>query len=236
MINIKRFIFLITLVSCVFYSDNTIAQKINQFNAQNQRTGLWRKYYSNQSIRYEGNFENGKEVGVFKFYDKDNYSFPVIIKRYSKTSDSVNVEFYTKKGWLQSKGKFLDKSRVGLWEYFFEDGKILSTEEYHQGKLHGELKNYYPNGKITEHTIYRNGMKNGFSRKYSSDGILIEEVHYKNDLLDGLAKYFELNGNLKERGSYKAGKKARKWEYFMDGEVVDKEKAKDKNQFKKNKQ
>jgi antitoxin component YwqK of YwqJK toxin-antitoxin module len=37
---------------------------------------------------------------------------------------------------------------------------------------------------------------------------------------NGLAKYFELNGNLKETGFYKNGKRAGKWEYYLDGELA----------------
>ncbi|PQJ78175.1 toxin-antitoxin system YwqK family antitoxin [Polaribacter porphyrae] len=235
MINIKRLVNVFLVLVIFFLSDSILAQKINQFDANKKRTGVWRKYYPNKTIRYEGQFKNGKEIGVFKFYEKSNSQFPIIIKRYSDYKDTIAVEFYTIKGRLQSKGFFINKTRVGEWQYYFKNNKLMSKEFYHQGKLHGKIVNYYPNGKPTEIVFYKNGLKDGLSKKYSSDGILIEELNYEKDKLNGLAKYYELNGNLKEKGVYKNGKRIGKWEYFMDGEVADDEELKKKKKFTKKK-
>lgn len=228
MLNIKRLLFVSVLFTCFFSSFKINAQKINQLNNEKQRTGTWVKYYPNEQIRYSGQFENGKEIGVFKFYDVSSSQHPVIIKTYTKNEDAVLVEFYTIKGKLQSKGSFLGKNRIGNWTYYFTDGKIMSEEVYKQGKLDGKLVNYYPNGKATEITFYKDGLKDGLSQKYSSDGILIEEITFKKGIQNGPAKYFELNGNLKEAGSYKEGKRVGEWEYYLDGEVTSEENIKNK--------
>ncbi len=236
MISLKKYLKTFLFFSFFFVSTIHFAQKINQFDANKQRTGIWKKYHANQNIRYEGEFKNGKEIGVFKFYDESSPQFPTIIKKYSEKTDSVAVEFYLPNGKLQSKGFFIDKNRVGKWHYFFQDGKIMSEEYYHQGKLDGKLVNYYPNGKPTEITNYKNGLKQGISQKYSSDGILIEEVFYENNVLNGVAKFFELNGNLREKGIYKDGKKFGKWEFFIDGEITSEDEKNKKNLFTKKKQ
>jgi antitoxin component YwqK of YwqJK toxin-antitoxin module len=234
MINIKRLFLVFAFFTCFFKTADVCAQKINQFNKNKQRTGVWKKYYSNNRIRYSGAFENGKEVGVFKFYDISSSKHPVIIKTYSKKNDSVLVEFYTIKGILESKGYFFNKNRIGLWEYYFLDGKRMSEEFYREGKLDGKLLNYYPNGKAAEISLYKNGFKNGVSEKYSSAGVLIESVEYIDDKPNGVAKYYELNGNLKETGTYKNGKRVGKWEFYLDGEVANEKDLKQKKSaFKK---
>ncbi|WP_439131218.1 toxin-antitoxin system YwqK family antitoxin [Polaribacter sp.] len=220
MLNIKRLSFVLLFSTFFFATIDSNAQKINQFNDNNKRTGVWRKYHPNKRIRYTGRFKNGKEIGVFKFYDITDSKYPTIIKKFSATSDSVDVSFYSVNGVLKSKGFFVDKKRVGAWEYYFSDGKIMSKEFYKDGKLEGELINYYPNKKPAEITEYKNGLKNGVSKKYSSDGVLIEEVEYKDGKPNGLAKYFELNGDLRETGMYKNGKREGKWEFYMDGEIA----------------
>lgn len=234
MINIKRLLGI--YLYCAFFLSGFVlySQKINQFDTNKKRTGVWKKYYKNKQLRYEGQFKNGKEVGVFKFYSESNSGFPSIIKRYHEQNDSVQVEFYTTKGKLQSKGNFINKNRVGKWLYYFESGKLMSIEHYNNGKLDGELINYYPNGKPTEITNYKNGEKEGLSKKFSSDGILIEEVNYANNKLNGLGKYYELNGNLKEKGMYKNGKRVGKWEFYLNGEVADDKDLQKKKKFKKN--
>lgn len=230
MLNIKRLSFILVFFAC-FLCEKSNAQKINQFNANKQRTGVWKKYYPNNKIRYSGTFLNGKEIGVFKFYDDSSSQSPVIIKTFSDTSNQVLVEFYTSTGILESKGYFIDKKREGQWIYYFKDGKKMSEEFYKDGKLEGKLINFYPNGKTTEVTIYKNGLKEGSSKKFSSDGVLIEDVTFSNGKPNGVAKYFELNGNLKEIGSYKDGKRVGKWEYYLDGEIAPEEENKRKNTF-----
>jgi len=228
MIHIKGLFFVFTFFACFFMNETIIAQKINQFDDNKQRTGVWEKKYANNKIRYSGAFRNGKEIGVFKFYDISSSQFPVIIKTYSNESSSVLVQFYSLKGKLQSKGYFINKDRIGAWIYYFKDGKKMSEEFYKEGKLEGQLVNYYPNGKATEISFYKNGLKDGTSQKFSSKGILIEEVTFKNGTLNGIAKYFELNGSLKETGSYLKGKRTGKWEYYLDGEVAPDENIKKK--------
>ena len=228
MINIKRLLFVFAFFTCFFISETIIAQKINQFDVNKKRTGVWQKKYPNNRIRYSGTFKNGKEIGIFKFYANSSSQHPTIIKTYSNNKETVLVEFFKTNGILESKGYFLNKKRVGQWTYYFKDGKIMSEEFYTNGKLEGKMTNFYPNGKEAEISNYRNGLKDGTSKKFSSKGVLIEEVTFRNGKPNGIAKYFELNGNLKEEGMYKDGKREGKWEFYLDGEIASDEDIKHK--------
>ena len=209
------------------------AQEINQFTKDKKRTGVWKKYYSNKRIRYVGSFLNGKEVGVFKYYDITTSKHPTIIKEFSPTSDSAKVSYYNLDGKLRTKGIMVKKNRIGRWVYYFPNGAIFSEEFYKDGKLEGELKNYYKNGNILEITQYSNGMKNGVSKKFSDQQVLIEKVTYENDILDGKGMYFELNGDLKEEGYYSKGKRIGKWEFYIGGKKVSKKEIKEGQKFNK---
>ena len=233
MINIKRLFFILAFFACFFTSEACNAQKINQLDSSGKRTGVWIKYHPNKRIRYKGTFENGKEVGVFKFYDIVDSKYPIIIKKFSRNSESVRAQFFTINGKLQTEGAFIGRDRVGNWKYFRPDGKLVTEENYKNGKLHGEQITYYPDGQVTEFSIYKNGLKHGTASKYSSKGILIEEIEYKNDQPNGIAKYFELNGVLKETGTYKNGNRIGEWEFYLDGEIATDEEKKKKNKFKK---
>lgn len=236
MINIKRLVFLFTFFACFFTSENLSAQKINRLNANKERVGVWKKYYSNKRIRYVGQFEDGKEVGVFKFYDITSSKHPVIIKTFFENSDSLYVQFFTLSGKIETEGVLNGRKRAGNWKYFYPDGTIMSEENYVNGKLEGVQIIYYQDGKVTEFATYKNGLLDGVISKYSSKGILIEEVVYKKGLLNGLAKYFELNGNLKETGSYRNGLRVGQWEYYMDGEVATEKDLKEENKFTRKKE
>lgn len=230
----KNIHFIIFIVSVCFGSLTINAQKINQFNEDHKRTGVWKKYHSNNRIRYIGTFVNGKEVGSFKYYDITSSKHPTIIKDFLINSDSAKVRYYNLDGKLRSIGYMIGRNRVGKWIYYFPNGNLFSEETYVNGKLEGELKNYYKNGKVLEITEYEKGKKNGFSKKFSDKGILIEEVHYLNDKLHGKGKYFELNGDLKEEGIYKNGLRDGKWEFYIGGEISTEKEKKKANKFDKN--
>ncbi|MFQ3296992.1 MAG: antitoxin component YwqK of YwqJK toxin-antitoxin module [Polaribacter sp.] len=228
MISKKRLFFILTFFTCYFISENCNAQKINQFNTNKERTGVWKKYHPNKRIRYTGNFKEGKEFGVFKFYDITTSEKPVIVKTFYENSDSLLVQFYSLKGNIKTEGVLIGRKRVGAWKYFYANGTLMSKENYRNGLQHGDQLVYYPDGKVTERADFKNGWLDGVSSKFSSKGILIEEITYKDGKPNGLAKYFELNGNLKETGVYKKGKRVGNWEYYLDGELAP---VKKKNKF-----
>jgi len=223
MISIKR-LFIATLVCTFFFISNIVAQKVNQFDADGKRTGVWKKKYPNGKLRYTGSFLNGKEIGTFKFYENNSNNFPHITKEYKATSDTATVKFFNKDGDVKTIGKMIGKNRVGAWTYYFSNKNIFSEEFYNNGKLEGVLKNYYANGQVTEIAEYKNGLKNGVSKIYTENGVLIEEVIYVDGKLNGPAKYYDLKGQIKETGVYKDNKKDGKWEFYIDGQVSDKPK------------
>ncbi|HKJ06677.1 MAG TPA: hypothetical protein VJ970_04340 [Flavobacteriaceae bacterium] len=205
----KKLLLVLFILSATFVFSQ---QTINQLNAKGEKTGIWKKYYPNKNIRYQGQFVNGKEVGVFKFYSKNTSKHPIAIKTYAEKTDSVAVQFFTEKGVLQSEGKMIDKRRVGLWKYYHKKSKeLLSVENYNNGKLDGEVKTFYKNGTVTEHLHYKKGIKHGVAKRFSSEGILLEKLTYKEGVLHGDAVFYNTNGDLIMSGKYKNGEKVGDW-------------------------
>ena len=153
-ITITRAVFFLLFSLFFFGTIATKAQNINKLTKDNKRTGIWKKYYTNKRIRYEGTFIDGKEVGVFKYYDITTSKHPTIIKEFSKKTDSAKVSYFNLDGKLRTKGVMIGKKRVGKWIYFFPNQKLFSEEYYVDGKLEGKLINYYNNGKVLEITEY----------------------------------------------------------------------------------
>ena len=59
-----KFLSLFLIVTSLVY-----AQDINQFDENGKRHGVWKKNFEGtKQLRYEGQFDHGKEVGEFKFY------------------------------------------------------------------------------------------------------------------------------------------------------------------------
>lgn len=210
----------VLLLICISFH-NGIAQEINQTDSEGERHGVWKKFYDNNRIRYEGEFEHGREVGVFKFYSAAQSDTPLVVKTYSKETDSIAVQFFTEKGVLESEGKMIGKERIGKWLYYHKDGKqVMIEEHYKNNMLNGTYKIFYPNGKLTKIAHYKDDVLDGNSKKYAQDGVLIEDLNYKNGVLNGPAAFYETNGNIKQKGVYEDDLKVGVWEFYTDGALT----------------
>jgi len=196
--------------------------EINQLDANEKRHGVWRKYYSNKRIRYQGKFDHGKEIGVFKFFSAASSEHPIVIKKFKADNSIADVSFYTENGTLLSKGKMEGKNRIGKWLFYHEDGKtVMSEENYSNGKLDGEYKTFYKSGKSTEIAYYKDGLLDSVYRKYSIKGHLYQHFTYKEGKLNGKAVYYSRKtGVLTTKGEFKNNLRVGTWENYVDGELV----------------
>ncbi len=199
----------------------TAQSSLNQFDVTGKRHGEWKKLHQNGNIRYKGNFNHGKEVGTFKFYAITGEIHPVVIKEFRTNTTITDVQFFSSKGVLESQGQMDGKKRVGIWTYFFSDGKtVLSTEFYKNGLLDGAFKIYYKSGKLTEVSQYKLGKLHGKLIRYSDQGVENENLTYKEGIMHGFAIIYDEKGEVFAKGNYENGIKTGVWEFNMDGEMV----------------
>lgn len=218
MLQVKSlFFFLILLMSGA-----SIAQEnINQLDVQGRRTGVWKKYYDNKNIRYEGQFFEGKEIGVFNYFSEQNTKHPMLVKSFSEGSDIAKVSYFYEDGMLQSEGSMNGLNRIGKWTYYNTDGKtIVSEENYENGLLNGIATTFFSAGKKAQTAMYKNGELHGNLLRYSSEGIVLDDLHYENGKLHGPAKYYNVAGKLVRKGTYENDLKVGNWEYFENGEAT----------------
>lgn len=205
----------------IFSSSALLAQEINQLDSNGKRHGLWQKNFdASDQLRYEGQFEHGKEIGTFKFYCDDCKTQPMVIKEFSSKNEVAHVRYYTKSGKLVSEGKMDGKNRIGEWVYYHEKSESVMTREFYvAGTLDGRKTTHYPNGQITEELNYKNGSREGANNYYAPDGVLLKKLQYINDQLHGPAEYYDAAGNLSIKGQYVKGKKHGLWKYYKNGKV-----------------
>ena len=201
------------------------AQDVNAFDSDGKRHGIWKKYFPNsKQLRYQGEFNHGKEVGTFKFYCEDCGEQPVLVKEFTADSDLATLNYYTPGGRLESTGQMQGKMKTGSWTYFHKDGKTpMVVESYKNDQLEGVKTTYYPNGSKTEEVNYSQGKREGESRYYSPAGTEIKFFTFKNDMLNGPVRYYDAKGNLLVEGNYKDDAKHGLWKYFEGGKVVKEE-------------
>ncbi len=66
----KYQISLFTLLVFMLLSQNCMSQSnFNKLDERGKKQGVWKGFYQDsRRPRYEGNFEHGKETGIFYFY------------------------------------------------------------------------------------------------------------------------------------------------------------------------
>lgn len=200
----------------------------NQMDSSGKRHGLWKGYHEKtKKLRYEGNFDHGKELGVFKYYADNKENTLMATRDFSQGDGSCYTVFYDTKKFKVSEGNLVNKKPEGLWKYYhFESDKIMNLENYKNGKLNGEKNVYYKNGQIAEKSYYKAGSLDGKYVKYAENGNLIEESNYVNGNLNGKVAYYDGEGNVLVKGEYKNNKKSGTWETYENGKLVKKESAK----------
>lgn len=213
---------LIVLLS-MFLITNVFAQNINQFDDNGKRHGKWeKKFEGTNKFRYQGQFNHGKEVGVFKFYHKEaKGTHPSCIKEFRIDSDTVDVKYYSSKGIFLSEGKTKGKLRVGKWKsYERNSGVLVDEENYVNGKLEGKKISYYNDGKVLQTQEFKNDQLHGKKIMYAPNGSVSSEYNFVNGISHGKFVEYDKKGKLKKTGKYDMNKPRGVWKYYTDGKVT----------------
>lgn len=215
-----------SLTFCVFALTLTLtsvmqAQTLNKKDDQGRRHGAWKGYYEDnpEALKYEGTFDHGNEIGVFRFY-KPGLENPVALKRFSDTTDSVKVEYISQTGDIISEGHMVGRHRVGPWKYYHKNSdQLMALEHYQEGILQGEKLTYYDSGALAEKAFYQSGKLHGERVLYSEEGVILEHLTYRHGELHGPARFYDATGQLEAEGNYKNNKHHGTWKYYADGKL-----------------
>lgn len=126
-----------------------------------------------------------------------------VLTTFTACSNKKNVEVKNKDG-VVVESYFVDKKhpdvKVGIYNKYYDDGKILEVANYTNGKLNGLRTLYYPSGKIMQTENYADNKYEGKFAAYFEDGSFQQEGEYKDNMMNGVWKnYFtEPKNKVKE--------------------------------------
>lgn len=200
-----------TVLAACTLSTVASAQEFNQVDANGKRQGKWKKYYSNERVRYEGQFKDGKPVGVFRYY----YDTGKLQATNNHVGDgTVANHVYHPNGKIKAKGVFRNQKKDSLWQYFNTNEQLVLEESYILDTLHGAQKVYYENQQLGELTHYKRGVKHGVWKKYYENGKPWVDANYADGNLDGKFIMYQDNGKRKVQGTYTQGIRTGVWLNF----------------------
>ncbi len=223
-----RFFKITSILTILLFNIVTVSaqDQINQLDENGKKHGLWKGYYEeSKRVRYEGNFDHGKENGVFKYFDDTKAGTILAERKFTTKDNSAYTVFFNQKKNKISEGKIVAKLREGEWIYYHENSTIPMTKEmYKNDALNGLRQVFFPNGKIAEEIQFVNGIRQGNYRKYTPTGIVLEESTYKNGELHGLAIFRGSDGLMASQGKFVEGLKRGMWKFYEGGKLVREEK------------
>jgi len=206
----------------LFFSISLFSQTdINKLDANGKKVGFWKGVFEDtKRPRYEGTFDNDKEVGLFKFFDNTKASNLIATREFNSKDNSAYTIFYDFNKNKISEGKVLNKLYEGLWIYYHKSSKaIMTSENYKNGNLEGAKTIYFPSGKVAEISNYNNGVLNGIYIKNDESGVTLEESFYVNGKLNGTTTYKAPDGLIVAKGTFKNGIKVGVWQFYENGKL-----------------
>jgi antitoxin component YwqK of YwqJK toxin-antitoxin module len=223
------------IVFLLFITHFVNSQNFNQLDEKGNKHGIWKgNYPESKRPRYEGVFDHGKEIGLFKFFDDTKAGTLIATREFDAKDNSCYTIFYNQKSNKVSEGKVVNKLFEGEWKYYHENSpEIMTIEFYSKGKLNGVRTVFYKSGKIAEETSYSNGLKEGSYKKYTENSIVLEESSFKNNEYEGLAIYRDATNQIVAQGIYKYGKKIGLWKIFEKGKMKEVNMNKQGKKFQK---
>lgn len=123
-------------------------------------------------------------------------------------------------GKMVYEGQFKDNIPQGVFNYYYEDGKLRTVLTYSLDGKKAVSVSYHPNGKKMAEGDYFETKKDGIWKYYSDLETLASEEFYQNGVAGGTWKLFYESGGILEECPYKNGAKDGRFrQFFTDGEV-----------------
>lgn len=119
---------------------------------------------------------------------------------------------------IESSEEYQNGKLHGERVWYSDDGKIIMSENYNNDKLDGEQKAYYTNGKIKSIISYDNNKIVGLE-VYDKNGSPLHKANLSTGT--GIWKTFWDNGNIMEEGRYKNWTKDGTWKRYQENGTVD---------------
>jgi len=188
------------------------------------RTGYWKEFYPDSTLKAEGNYENGIKTGPWKYYHPNGKIEQTGVFNKQGTPEG-NWKWYYENGQLKREESYYHGEKDGLSEEFDETGSLIEKGEYQNGLEDGlwiqQIGDFYQRGS------YRDGLRNGYWISYQliegengTDSLLISRGAFIDDLPDGKHSYYWDNGKIRDEGIYVMGKKEGNWSiYNYDGSL-----------------
>ncbi|MCL1901506.1 MAG: toxin-antitoxin system YwqK family antitoxin [Endomicrobia bacterium] len=199
-------------VSTLLYKNGKVIDKIQHIDEDEASARpAFSKRQGTISIVWQGPAmahlnESRKMINEIRFFEK------------GRRLNGVYKTYY-KNGQVKYEGKFSNNMPYDDFKTYSPEGKIITIDNYYEGKLTGISIMYYATGEKLAEYRYKNGKLEGISSIYNKDGGLISEAGYQDNLLHGSLKSFYENGQLCFESYFSKGEPVGQLRYYSPSET-----------------
>ncbi len=187
---------------------------------------VFKAYYEDGNVRYEGGYVNSLPVGMHFHYKLSKeicdsiliYDDTIQRKVFRCFKQSIpDSAIVYQDGYLIEKGPVDSLRRKQKeWTEYHLSGEFRARGQYKDDNRVGEWIFYYPNKKIEQSGNYdKKGKPNGKWKWYYENGTVLRDENYKHGKHEGLFQDFTEDGKIVTKGEYVDGEKEGLWYYEM---------------------
>ena len=161
---------------------------INMIDENNLKQGFWRIFgkmkklpnYEPDQVVEEGNYENSRKQGLWKFF------FP--------------------NGKVKSEIAYVNSRPNGIYKTYYENGQVEEEGAWKNNRNTGDFKRYYENGQVSQKFSFNEtGKRNGKQEYYYENGQLMIEGEWAGGKEDGVITEYYENGDVKAKKAFNGG-------------------------------
>ena len=212
-----------------YHNDYMISREfVNRTNEKGVKTGVWKNFYSDGSLKEEEVYKNGILDGSSKSYsekgnliNEKSYRDGKLIEEgiQMKVEAIELISYYADGTTLKRKGIYLDSIPIGLHIYYNAQGipekgiryneKGIRTAEGPIGdneKRDGAWKIFYETGELRANGNYSSDRQNGEWTFYFITGKTEQVGNFRSGVIDGEWKWYYPDGKLMRSDLYSKGR------------------------------
>ena len=141
---------------------------LGYFDEEGTKNGKWKGFYQNNSLAYEGIYQNGLMNGFFKHYYENG------IPKHQGSYRNGSLNNISKSSGLPISG------REGIHKFYYTNGGKDFVAEYNEGRKNGVFKSWHKNGiKKIEENYNNYGYLRGLYIEWDENGQIIKHGYYK---------------------------------------------------------
>lgn len=192
----------------------TERERLNRFNDEGQRVGVWKTFYEADKVHTESYYREGLLDGYYKEYSINGKLLLTHLYRKGELIETIEdetieskevIEYFTD-GTIKSSGSFVDDKPIGIHKEYSKDGSTIVSKIYND---------YYE--LISSGYIDTNGYKTGLWEEYNSNGDIVAKGKYVRGRRQGKWEFYYPNGQKEQLGEYDKGKYVGVWKWYYPG-------------------